>query len=144
MPILAAVGGGLVTNALHPERLAAADRAPPLMRTSASQEFSCVMKSHGDERQRRAGHSSAVQRRSRPACGCGRWNMLIRRVHANKGGFHITDRAFRHWTRSCGGPADGLLRFCVYLLLDCHLLDGCSSGIVAFLIGSAVLLLSES
>lgn len=66
---LGVVGGEVVTNvsraplASHPARLAAADRAPPpllLMRTSASQasqEFSCVMKSHGDERRRDAAAS---------------------------------------------------------------------------------------
>lgn len=63
---LGVVGGEVVTNvsraplASHPARLAAADRAAPppllLMRTSASQasqEFSCVMKSRGDERRAR-------------------------------------------------------------------------------------------
>lgn len=67
----------------QPARLAAADRATPLMCTSTSwagQEFSCVMKSHGDERQRRASHSSAT---------CGRWNVLIGRAHANKRGLSV-------------------------------------------------------
>lgn len=56
-------GGEVVTNVFQPARLAAADRAPPLTCTSASrahQEFSCVMKIHGDERQRRVSHSTAA------------------------------------------------------------------------------------